>query len=587
MAAISALLVAQVFAFGGAGHAASSTKIQHLHYRGTFAPGSVKEAGTAGSGQIPPHMPNSKTIRHTQAAGVPSVQDNGLSGSQLPGFAGFNGISHFDQATAGTGIYAGTQFELEPPDQGLCVGGGKVVEAVNNAMRVFDTAGDALTAPVALNQFFMLKPEFQPGPPPLFGDFISDPKCDYDPDTGHWFLTELQISLDPSTGAFVAPTHQLVAVSTTSDPTGDFNIYELDTTNDGSDGTPTDAGCPCFGDQPLIGADANGFYVTTNEYTLSTFAFNGAQVYAFSKTGLETGTNTNAVRIFAGPMTLSLPNGGLAFSIQPATSPNSGYETANNGTEFFMSATDWGAAPALGTRADRVLTWALTNTASLNTASPSVALSFVAVNSELYAQPPNAQQAPGPTPLGDSVHNPLELLAANDDRLNQTVFAAGNLWAGLNTSVKLPTGATMVGTAWFIVAPSDGGGTLSATMTNQGYAAVTGANLLYPSIGVTASGAAVIAFSIVGPSMHPSAAYAPLSMSDGAGAVRIAAVGAVPDDGFTGYRAFGGVGVGRWGDYSAAVADPSGNIWMATEYIANQPRTTFANWGTFVYHVTP
>jgi hypothetical protein len=71
----------------------------------------------------------------------------------------------------------------------------------------------------------------------------------------------------------------------------------------------------------------------------------------------------------------------------------------------------------------------------------------------------------------------------------------------------------------------------------------------------------------------------------GAGDIQIAAAGALPDDGFSGY---GGARVGRWGDYGAAVADDeSGNIWMASEYIPNAPRTVNANWGTFVTQVTP
>lgn len=43
----------------------------------------------------------------------------------------------------------------------------------------------------------------------------------------------------------------------------------------------------------------------------------------------------------------------------------------------------------------------------------------------------------------------------------------------------------------------------------------------------------------------------------------------------------------RWGDYSAAVSDVNGTIWMADEYIVDQPRTTLANWNTFVSTVTP
>ena len=48
--------------------------------------------------------------------------------------------------------------------------------------------------------------------------------------------------------------------------------------------------------------------------------------------------------------------------------------------------------------------------------------------------------------------------------------------------------------------------------------------------------------------------------------------------------AFGGR-VARWGDYTAAVADADGSIWIATEYIPNAPRTLLANWGTFIGRV--
>jgi hypothetical protein len=72
--------------------------------------------------------------------------------------------------------------------------------------------------------------------------------------------------------------------------------------------------------------------------------------------------------------------------------------------------------------------------------------------------------------------------------------------------------------------------------------------------------------------------------------------GVGPDDGFSGYAAYGGGGVGRWGDYTAAVADEHGNIWVAAEYIGQTctfeefaldttcggTRSLLANWGTFI-----
>ena len=250
----------------------------------------------------------------------------------------------------------------------------------------------------------------------------------------------------------------------TGDPARTWTI-QLPTTDDGTAGTPSDPGCPCFGDQPLLGADANGIYVTTNEYSITGPAFNGAQIYALSKTGLETGTNTAVTHLQPGSdPSVTATLGGVAFSVQPATSPASEYQSAANGTEYFQSALDFGAAPALGTRADSIAVWSLTDTASLNTASPAPVLSAVVVPSEEYTQPPNAAQAPGTL----IVNTKLPLLEANDDRMNQVVYASGHLWSGLNSAVKTPQGPTLAGIAWFATSPAtSAAGALSATMAGR------------------------------------------------------------------------------------------------------------------------
>jgi hypothetical protein len=79
-------------------------------------------------------------------------------------------------------------------------------------------------------------------------------------------------------------------VSTSQDPFAEFNIYAIDTTNDASLGTPSHPGCPCLPDQPLIGADKYGFYISTNEFAQDLIAFNGANIYAVSKESLALGT---------------------------------------------------------------------------------------------------------------------------------------------------------------------------------------------------------------------------------------------------------------------------------------------------------
>jgi hypothetical protein len=228
--------------------------------------------------------------------------------------------------------------------------------------------------------------------------------------------------------------------------------------------------------------------------------------------------------------------------------------------------------------------WSLTGTASLNTASPAPGLHVTVLGSEEYTQPPNAAQAPG-TLITDT-HLPL--LDANDDRMNQVVYAGGHLWSGLNTAVKTAQGSTLVGAAWFVTTPSTiSTGQLSAALVKQGYLAVNTEDVLFPSIGVTPAGTAVMAFTLTGPDYHPSAAWAPLSLSSGPGPIYVAASGQAAFDDFSAAKAFGGNGSARWGDYSTAVSDPSGIVWMGTEYVSGVERTSFTDWATFISQVTP
>jgi len=495
--------------------------------------------------------------------------------SLTSGFFGFAGLSHFDQRTAGTGNFANTQFSVEPPDQGLAAGNGFILEAVNDALAVFSQAtGQRLVGPTPLNQFFNLAPEVIRGSSPVFGDFVSDPKCYFDPQTQRWFVTALQIDVVPATGALANRSHLLLAVSQSADPTQGFNLFKLDTTDDGTNGTQSHANCPCFGDQPLIGADAHGFFVSTNEFAIHAgpLVINRTQIYAMSKTQLSQGVLPTVVHLSG----LSVPNGGRAFSVQPATSPDlQEYDGDNGGTEFFVS--------SFNTRVffnNQVTVWALTNTSSLDQTAPNVNLINLAINSETYSVPPDATQKPGPIPLGSMVGNPEEFVATNEHRMQQVVFAHGKLWSAVTTGIQQGQNV-LAGIAFFIVQPSTGGGTLSAKVTNQGYVSVQNENVFFPSIGVSDDGKAVMTFSLSGPDFFPSVGFSQIDAENGAGNVQIAAPGVAPEDGFSGYPAFGFRGVARWGDYSAAVADGD-TIWFAAEFIPGGTRTALADWGTFI-----
>jgi hypothetical protein len=521
-----------------------------------------------------PQITGSLSPARVSSAHVPTPSGSAFATTAGDVFSGFNAISHRDQRLANNG----NQFSLEPPDQGLAVGGGFVVEAVNDAVRVFNSTGTPLTGTVALSSFLGLPPAIDRSQTPVvFGPEPTDPKVYFDASTQRFFLTSLVLNRKSDTGALITPVRIYIAVSQTPDPTGNWTILTLDVTNDGG----AFAACPCFGDQPLIGADANGFYVSTNAFSLSTFSFSGANIYAFSKTALET-ASAGAI---TGVRFSNLTEAGMpfAFSVQPATVPPGGTFATN--TEYFLSALDF-----TNTVDNRLVVWALMGTNTLGTASPALSLVNAVVDTQSYGAPPQAQQKPGFFPLGMSLKDHEELVSANDDRMNQVVFADGKLWSALNTSAKTPNGPVRTAAAWFVLSPAVSGGAVSASVVNQGYIAIDDPNqqnVLYPSVGVNSQGKGVLAFSVVGLNFFPSAGYAPIDVN-GTGAIRISSAGAFPDDGFTGYAQFGASNrVGRWGDYSAAFSDENGAIWMGNEYIPNAPRTVNANWGTFIGSFTP
>ena len=510
---------------------------------------------------------------------VPTPESNALASEPI---VGFRGITHRDQRLAPTLSPTGINLSLTPPDQGLAVGNGFVVEAVNNAVAVYDATTHARLRLQALSAFFGLAPDLELTTG-ASGPFLSDPKVYYDWPTRRFFLTELELGVVPATGEFDGTSSLLIAVSQSSNPTGLWNVYEIDTS---ADGIAAFGACPCFGDQPLIGADTNGFYITTNAFSISTFAFRGAQVYAISKAALVAGGGgTITARRFA-PLLQAADT--VAYTIQPATVPPGGSFATN--TEFFMSALD-----PNNTLDNRLTVWALTGTNKLSTAI----LSSSTVASEVYGFGPSMQQRDGATPLldrlangpsifadGSLFKNHLELIESNDDRLQQVVYAAGRLWTGLNTVVKTPNGPVGVAAAWFIVQPSVAGSAVTGTVVNQGYLSLNNNSVVFPSIGVNAAGKGVIGVSVIGADQFPSAAFARVDAVSGAGPLVIAGAGAGPLDDFSGYAPFG-FRVARWGDYSAAVADEHGDVWVANEYVPNAPRTLLTNWGTFISKVTP
>src|SRR5260370_27931 len=150
-----------------------------------------------------------------------------------------------------------------------------------------------------------------------------------------------------------------------------------------------------------------------------------------------------------------------------ATSPDTQYATNLNGTEYFMSSD--AAAEANGDGASRdLVVWTLSNTASLNTATPALLLSNVILTVNPYSIPPKAVQKKGSTPLIKCLNTPscatLILgapdpfteaegpLDSNDTRMQQVTYAAGKLWGALDTTLTV-NNVNETGIQWSIFNP--------------------------------------------------------------------------------------------------------------------------------------
>ncbi len=517
---------------------------------------------------------------------APVVTGSPVAGPPHSLLTSFDGLGAFDNESV-------SGFNVEPPDQGLCVGNGFVLESINVTIQAFDGAGTALGAPVEQNTFYGFPPGFDPVTG-RSGPFLADPSCLYDPETKRWFHTILVIDTDPITGAFTGPNSIDIAVSQTKDPTGTWNLYSIPAQNDGTEGTP-DHGCvgngdvghgPCIGDYPQIGLDHNGFYITTNEYTLfGTVQFTGAQLYAMSKNALASGAQSVP---FVHLENLTVPERGqTAFTLRAANVPGTRWSTSKHGTVFFVSGMVGYESGNLSPEYDAITLWALSNTASLDSAAPSLKLRHRVVGTELYQIPPPATQRPGNLPLGECLNmqpcidafgpppgpQGLSDVDSLDGRMLGSWYADGLLWFSLGTGVDVE-GQELAGILYGALEPKFKNGKLKFKVRMQEYLAVQGNNVIMPAVGVDANGRGYLIFTLVGPDHFPSAAVAKISLDKPAARVNVVAAGVGPQDGFSGYW-IGGPRP-RWGDYFYAAIDEQGDVWLAGEYIAQT--CTFTEW---------
>ena len=298
-------------------------------------------------------------------------------------------------STTGVNAFQQEQFggyNLEPPDPSVCAGQGFVIQVVNSQVQISNANLNKLTAPIPMEAFF--------------GDFVNslfDPLCSYNHSTGRWYMTEAVSDFATFSGVYIA-------VSTSSDPRGPWNIYFLDLGTFGGDPDETGLqGCSlglCLADQPNLGSDQFSISISTNQFDLDgdgtecATGFCGSAYIMVDKVALALGSpfpNVVAFDISTEPAIFPdftfgdcVAGGGPCwYSIQPADSANGRYDTRNQGTQWAMSSLEF-----FGSGDNRIAVWQFTNTSSIGAFIPNIAgsLGVLELGHQTYSPPPLSAQ---------------------------------------------------------------------------------------------------------------------------------------------------------------------------------------------------
>ncbi len=381
-----------------------------------------------------------------------------------------------------------------PPDTMGSVGPDHIVELINGRYSVYRKSDGLQLKTSSLNDFWT-----NTGITPT-GRFAFDPRVLYDPFSQRWFAT----AVDNPGG----DNNFLVAVSNSSDPTGDWTGFGMD----------TDSLNQRWADFPTLGFDSEGVYISASMFPIFDFGDSSLKttIIALPKADLLVAQPTvNNATIFE---SLSLDTTG--FTVQPIVNlDNTGIPVS------LLSAFD--------TTAGLFKRMNITGTIQ----SP-----ILDISGELIPVTPFG------SPFGALQPNPGALLDAGDNRFSSNlILKNGSIW-GVQT---VSTDRSAI--RWFEIDQN------TNQLLQEGLIADSKLDFYFGSIAVNEFNNIAIGFSASGESQFASS-YAVLGETQSGvttfGKPLLLKAGA---DNYFG---------GRWGDYSATVLDPTDpfSFWTFQEW---------------------
>lgn len=511
---------------------------------------------------------NEANIRRVKPAIDPSlmgpIADMALDTLKARSFRnlGLNVVSNPIQSFDGPDIdFVSTLFggRFAPPDTNAAVGPNHVVITTNSVVQVFNKSGTPLTAAVKISSLLTGVPNAT--------DDDGDPIVLYDALADRWLVSQFDVTHVTNNS-----THEHIAISKTSDPTGQYFAYDFLMVPN----RPAD--------YPHLGVWSDGYYMSTNDFSLPVFSspFQGAGLYAFEREKMLVGDPTAKIIGFS---TTANDGGMLPSNLQGYTTPPTG--TPNLFMEFL--------ADEFGFPADALRIFefhADFDTPANSTLTQRTDIPVSAFDARSPATRAVIQQ---PAP-GEGLDNIADRLM---HPLNFRVLPGGVQSFVLNWTVNVsgvnPTNSATYqgGVRWMELRRDAGTGAVTINQEATyapGSANPTGRDLWMASVAQDGEGNIALGASASAPgpnpaALNPTAIYTGRLAGDPANTFpqgEIDALAAVTK----------GVQIGtssRWGDYSSLFVDPADDctFWGAFEYV-DSPTATF-DWNTriFSFKVNP
>jgi len=460
-----------------------------------------------GGGRIESQLPDEAMARLRAEArflrASPLVQDPTANASLAPDQAAASKVTGFDSIDLRHCCGGGGSV---PPDPELAAGPNHVIAVVNVALEIYDTSGHSQGGPTTLSSFFANDPK-------CTGQF--DPNAIYDESADRFII-----------GADGDGSDYCIAVSQTSDPTGDWYLYSFQT-----------ASRRDFFDYPHAGVGEDAIYLGANMFGV--LQFKEGRVWAINKADLYAGRSPQVVS----------------------------YGLGSDGTPQPMNLHGWnqGTWPSDGVHyiltdgrvydGRNIGVWSWRNPFSGGVPTKEGEVDLVAASGVSVGMPVDAPQQGG------------DDLQANDWRVQDAEYRGGYIWTS-NAQSCNPGGGTVNCVRWAQIDPT-GPSVIAAEVVGT-----PGQYLSFPDLAVDHCGNMMMGYSKTSPTMNPGI-YATARDNTGVAAeLTVKAAEAV-------YDAFDSA-PHRWGDYTGMTIAPDGStFWYLGEYSKND-NFIHGNWGTWI-----